>query len=133
MTEAVVKLRDLRGAHAAGSVLDEPFAESIDKRPVLTARNFAGAFNVGFGGAKSDVFHIGLPSLVHLVPGKLATCIDVAQPLHQRPILPRSNTASNTSQPVAEEFMQLGVPTSSFLSGKLNVSLVGIEDSSVTR
>jgi hypothetical protein len=67
-------------------------------------------------------------SLIQLVARKLTDCIDVAQPLHQRRILPRSNTASNTSQPVAEKFMQLGVLTSGFPSGKLNVSLVGIED-----
>ena len=46
MTKAVVKLLDLRDANAAGSVLNEPFAEGIDKGPVLAASNLAGAFNV---------------------------------------------------------------------------------------
>src|SRR5260370_32053445 len=66
-------------------------------------------------------------SLIHLVARKLAACICVAQLVHQGPILPRSNTASNPFQPVAEKFMQRSVPTPGFLSGKLKVRLVGID------
>src|ERR1022692_2877168 len=71
VTEAVVKFRDLRGANATGSVLNEPFAESIDQGPVLAASDFAGAFNVRFGGAKSDVLHMEL-SIAHLVARELS-------------------------------------------------------------
>ena len=57
MAKAVVKLRDLRGAHATGSVLNEPFAEGINKGPVLAASDLAGAFNRRLVRAKSDVLH----------------------------------------------------------------------------
>jgi hypothetical protein len=70
MTEAVVNFRDLRCAHATGSVLNKPFPESIYKRPVLAARNLSGAFNVRFGGAKSDIFHMDL-SIAHYISSRV--------------------------------------------------------------
>ena len=57
MTKAVVKLLTSSRAHAPGSILNEPFAESIVQGPVLAASNFAGAFNGSFVGAKGDVLH----------------------------------------------------------------------------
>ena len=60
MAEAVVKLSDIGGAHATGPILNEPFTESINQVPVLAASNFTGAFNIGFGSTKSDVFRRGL-------------------------------------------------------------------------
>src|SRR5271166_5562403 len=81
MPEAVVKLRDLRRADATGSVLNEPLAERIDKRPVLAASHFAGAFDGRFVGAKSYVLHMHL-SLIHLVARELSTYICVAEFIH---------------------------------------------------
>jgi hypothetical protein len=82
MAKAVVKLLDLRGPYAKGSVLNEPFTEGIDKVPVLAASDLAGAFNGKLVGAKSDVLHKGLSSFIHLIARKLATGICVTQPFH---------------------------------------------------
>jgi hypothetical protein len=60
MTETVVKLRDLGGTHATGSVLNKPLSESVDQGPVLTPSNFPRAFNVGFRGAKGYILHMDL-------------------------------------------------------------------------
>jgi hypothetical protein len=105
MTEAVVEFRDLRGANATGSVLNQPFPESIDQVPVLAASNFAGAFNSSFVGAKSYVLHMDL-SLIHLFACKLPTRIHVAQFMHQRTILLYAGLPScDHFQPVTKEFM----------------------------
>lgn len=58
MPKAVVKLRYLGGTHATRSILNQPLSESVDKGPVLVARNFPGTFNGRFVGAKSYVLHI---------------------------------------------------------------------------
>src|SRR5450631_152615 len=69
-----------------------------------------------------------LAALIHLFSRKLSTRIHVAQLIHQRAIFLRSTLPPcDSSQPVAEKFMQRSVPTPGFLSGKLNVRLVGVE------
>jgi hypothetical protein len=73
-----------------------------------------------------------LPALIHLVTRELSTRIRVAQIIHQHSILPRSKTTRNPLQPAAEKFIESGV-TPSFISGKLSVGLIDLEDNILAR
>src|ERR1035438_3667356 len=69
-----------------------------------------------------------LAAFIHLFPRELSTRIHVAQLIHQRPEFLRSALpACEPLQPIAEELMQCSVLTLRFLSGKLNVGLVGVK------
>jgi len=67
-----------------------------------------------------------LAALIHFFPRELSTRIYVAQFIHQCAILLLSTlTPCNRTQPVAEKFVQRSVLAPGFLTGKLNVGLVG--------
>src|SRR6266849_1339991 len=125
--EFLKQCSDFRSGYLAGAIPVQPIAECVVQRFVLAASDLAGQFNLVLIRTKRDVLHLGL-SLIHLVARELATCIGVAQIIHQRSILPRSNRARDPCQPVAEKFIERGVLTLRFLSGKLDVGLLGIED-----
>src|SRR5450759_2519719 len=69
-----------------------------------------------------------LTALIHLFARKFSTCVHVAQLIHQRTILPSSPLpACNPFQPVAKKLMQRSVLALCFLSGELDVGLLGIK------
>src|SRR6266853_6298361 len=92
-----------RAAHLAGAIPIQPIAEGVVQRFVFAASDLARQLNLVFIGTTRDVLHMGL-SLIHLVARELATCIGVAQFIHQCPILPRSNAARDSLQPAVEKF-----------------------------